>query len=376
MVKKNIFNAIALIAGTAIGAGFLGLPYVTSKSGFLISFSYLILIGLFVLFVQLCMGEVILRTKGNHHFAGYAEKYFGKSGKKLIFIFIGLYIFSALLAYLVAAGQSLSYVFFGNQNYALFLTILFWVAMSFLSFVGLRALKHFGKGGFIFIVLFIFAILILFFKTISLENLSYINPDNLFLPIGVILFSMMSFSSLPAAQRLLLGKEDLMKKAIFLGVLIPFIIYLIFMLVLVGNFGENVNPIATLSLGRPFALLGVLALFTSYLSLSISIRDLLRFDFKMKRFLSWSICTIIPIISFLIIQLLNLVNFIQILSLAGIISGGVIGISILLLNIKSKNKGNRKPEYTMPLNYKFFFILAGLFLAGIIFELFRKFGKI
>lgn len=322
------------------------------------------------------MGEVILRTKGNHHFAGYAGKYFGKRGKKIVSVLIGLYIFSALLAYLVAAGQSLSYVFFGNSNYALIMTLISWIFMSSLSFVGLRALKHFGRVGFTFVLLFILVISVLFFKTVNIDNLTYIDSNNLFLPIGVILFSMMSFSSLPAAKRLLLGREDLMKKSIFFGVLIPFLVYVLFMFILVGNFGESVNPIATFSLGRPFVLLGVLTLLTSYLSSSISIRDLLRFDFKIKRFRSWLICSLIPIISFLIVYFLNLANFIQILSLAGVVSGGVIGITILLLNIESKKKGKREPEYVVPLNYKFFFILAGLFILGIVFELARRFGVI
>jgi len=34
--KKNLFTAVSIIAGTCIGAGFLGIPYVASKAGFLV----------------------------------------------------------------------------------------------------------------------------------------------------------------------------------------------------------------------------------------------------------------------------------------------------------------------------------------------------
>ncbi len=374
MVKKNIFNAIALIAGTAIGAGFLGMPYVVAKAGFFLGLFYLVLIGLFVLFIQLCMGEVILRTKGNNHFAGYAGKYLGNDARNFIFIIMALYIFSALVAYLVASGQSLSMVFFGNLNYALYMSLAFWALMSCLTFIGLRALKHFGKLGFFIILIFVSIISFLFGNTIVLENLTYVNFEEIFLPVGVILFSFFSFSAMPAVQRLLLGREKLMKKSIIIGSLVPFFVYLIFVLVLIGNFGQNVDPIATLSLGRYFALLGVFAIFTSFLSLSISIRDLLRFDFKMKRFLSWFICAIVPLGIFLVIHFLNLVSFIQLLSLAGVLAGGIIGIFILFLNLEAKKKGKRVPEYVIPLNFKLVVILAVLFALGIIFELLRKLG--
>jgi tyrosine-specific transport protein len=362
MVKKNLLNPVALLAGTAMGAGFLGIPYMVAKSGFLIGLIHLIVIGLFVLFVQLCLGEIVLRTKGNHHLAGYAGKYLGKNGKKIVLIIMLFYIFSALIAYLLASGQSLSYIIFGSSNYALHFTILFWLFVSSLTFIGLRALKHFGKAGFFMIILFILLIVMFYSKSISMENLTYVVPSNFLFPLGVVLFSYFSFSSIPAAERLLLGRENLMKKAILLGVLIPFIVYLTFTFVLLGSFGNAVPQVATLALGRFFAIVGLVAIFTSFLSLSISIRDVFRFDFKVKRFKSWFLCTIIPMILFIPIYFFNLVSFVQILSIVGMVSGGFSAILILMINLKSKKVGKRIPEYSVFLNGWLVF-LVGLFLV-------------
>ncbi len=369
MVKKDIINPIALLTGSAIGAGFLGMPFVFAKSGFLIGLVHLVLFGLFVLFIQLVLGEVVLRTNGNHHLAGYAEKYLGKKGKIFVLVISSFYIFSALVAYLLASGESLSYIFFGSSSYSFVLSIFFWVLVSCLSFVGLRALKNFGKIGFFIILFFLVLILIFYSGGIQIENLTYLNPINLFVPLGVVMFSFFSFSAIPSARRLVLGKENWMKKVIFLGVLIPFIFYLVFSLIIVGNFGVDVPQVATLALGRFFALLGIVTLFTCFLSLSISIRDLFRFDFGMKRFWSWFLCAIIPFVFFLIIYFFQLVSFIQILSVIGIVCGGLSAIVILLMNLYSKKKCARVPEYSVFINWKIIILVSIILFAGMIVQL-------
>ena len=81
MLNKKFFATAFTLTGTIIGAGILGLPYVFSKSGFFIGAFWLIFLGFVMLFVNLCLGEVSLRTKKIHQLPGYAEKYLGKSGK-------------------------------------------------------------------------------------------------------------------------------------------------------------------------------------------------------------------------------------------------------------------------------------------------------
>lgn len=376
MVKKNLINPVALIAGTAMGAGFLGIPYMVARSGFLIGFIYLVLTGLFVLFVQLCLGEIVLRTKGNHHLPGYAKEYLGKKGKNFTLIIMAFAIFSSLIAYLMGGGQNLSYFLFGTLDFALYLTIIFWLILSSITYVGLRALKSFSKFSFYLIIIFVILIFLFYFRGISIDNLNYVEPSNFFFPFGIILFSFLSFSSIPSAERLLLGKEALMKKAIFLGVLIPFFVYLLFTIVMVGNFGLNVSEVATLNLNRFFVILGVLSIFTSYIALSISLRDMFRFDFNTGRFKAWLICTITPIVFFLFIHFFELFSFVGLLSIAGVVAGGLIGILVLFINLSSKHKGKRSPEYSIPLNHWGLVLLSIIFLGAIIVQLRKSISEI
>jgi amino acid permease len=369
-MKSKFIPALAVLLGTIIGAGFLGIPYVISKSGFLIGVIYLLLIAGFIMLTKLYLGEVSLRTQETHQLTGLAERYLGKTGKFVMFFAMIFGIYSALVAYLIGEGRSISYVIFGNFNYSLFISLVFWLALSILTYIGLKALKKYEKIS-MFVVLGLVLLIFLFFiGKVNPENLSYINSET-FAPFGVILFSFLAFSALPEVKRILSGQENLMKKVIVTGVLLAFLIYLAFCFVVVGVFGQGVQEIATLSLGRFFALLGVTTMFTAFFALSIAIRDMFRFDFKLGRFKGWLLCSFVPLLLFLVISLYKVVSFVQILSIAGIVSGGLTGISVLLMNLRAKKLGNRKPEYSMKISWPIILVLSALFVAAVLLEILR-----
>ena len=112
--KRKLFSTAFTLTGTIIGAGILGLPYVFVKSGFFIGLFWILFLGLLLLFVSLSMGEITLRTKSIHQLPGYARKYLGNFGGKIMFVAIIFGIYSALLAYLIGEGQSLSKLFTGS----------------------------------------------------------------------------------------------------------------------------------------------------------------------------------------------------------------------------------------------------------------------
>lgn len=366
MTKSKFLPALAILIGTTIGAGFLGIPYVVSKSGFIPGLIYLIIIASFILVVKLYLGEISLRTKENHQLAGYAEKYLGKPGKLVMFLAMVFGIYGALLAYMIAEGNSLSYLIFGNSNYSFMLSLAFWLVMSFLTFIGLRALKKYEKIAVFLILAIVLLIAVIFSSKIQVDNLSYMGSD-LFIPFGVILFSFLAFSAMPEVKRILSGQEKLMKKVIIIGILVPFIVYLLFALVAVGVYGRDVNEIATLSFGRIFSILGVLAMFTAFFTSSLAMRDMYRFDFKLGRFKGWLLAIGIPLILFLLFH--RLANFISVLSIAGIVSGGLTGILILVMNLKAKKLGNRKPEYSIRINWWIIALLSLIFITAVILEI-------
>jgi len=368
MAKSKFFPALATLVGTTIGAGFLSIPYVVSRSGFPIGVAYLIILASFMLLMKLYLGEVILRTKETRQLPGYAEKYLGKSAKIIMFFSMMFGIYSALLAYLIAEGQSLSYLAFGSSNHSLLFSLLFWLVLANLTYQGLRALKKYERISMFVVLSLVILVVVFFAPKIQPSNLLYIG-NSPFLPLGVILFSFLAFSVLPEVKRILSTQEKLMKKVIIYGLAIPFIVYLVFTIIAVGALGQNVNEIATLSFGRFFSLLGIMTMFTAFFSLSIAVRDIFRFDFKLGRFKGWLLCSLVPLVLFLAVYFFKLASFIAILSMAGIVSFGLTGILILLMNIKAKALGNRKPEYKIPINWLIIAVLSIIFIAAVVLEI-------
>ena len=63
-------------------------------------------------------------------------------------------------------------------------------------------------------------------------------------------------------------------------------------------------------------------------------------------------------------------KFIKVLGIGGVISGGLTGVLILLMNLNAKKKGNRKPEFFMPTNWLIVSVLSLIFIFGVFAQLF------
>jgi len=367
--NKKFWATAFTLSGTIIGAGILGLPYVFSKSGFLIGVFWIFVLGLILLLVNLYLGEVTLRTKTIHQLPGYAEKYLGKKGKYLMFGSMAFGIYSALLAYLIGEGQSFSQLFFGDLSYSLHFAIGFWFVMTLLLRQGLKELKQIEFWGVLAIIGIILVMFLRFLPGIDPSNLIYNDFSNFFLPFGIVIFALLGFTSIPELRQEIKGQEKLLKRAIFVGALIPVILYVLFSFIFVGTFGKGVEQIATISFGNVMIILGIFTMLTSYFVLSFSLRDIFVYDLKKKK-TSFFFVSLFPLFLYLFVTLFGFADFVKVLGIGGVISGGLMGILILLINIKSKKKGNREPEFSIPINWFIIGILSLIFLAGIWFELF------
>lgn len=370
MVNKKLLTGTSILIGTCVGAGVLGLPYVAAQAGFFTSLVYIIIIGLITYLINLYLGEVSLRTKEKHQIVGYAEKYLGKRGKKLMEFATIFGIYAAIIAYMVGVGESLSFLVLGDTNYSIIFGLFFGVIMSGLLWSGKKSLKKFEKIGVGVVLTLLIFIIIFFIPSVQLNNLLGFNSGNIFLPFGVVLFALMSFHAIPEIN-IVLGKEkNKLKKVILLGTIISITFYILFTLIVVGFMGLRTPEVATLALGKVFVVLGIFTMFTSYLSLGNSLEDDFIFDENFKKKKSWLLSSIIPIILFIIIQIFDIFSFTKILSIGGVVSGGLASILILMMVKNSRKKGERKPEYTVKINKLIIFTLSVIFLLGIISELF------
>src|SRR3989344_178549 len=289
---------------------------------------WILFFGGILIYVKLCMGEVTLRTKGIHQLPGYAKIYLGKNGKRIMFFSMVFGIYSALLAYLIGEGQSLSKLFTGNLDYAIFFAVGFWVIMTLLLREGLKGLKKVEAYGVLAIIFIVVGIFLWFASEIHYENLSYFNKENFFLPLGVTFFAF------------------------------------------VGVYGGSVGEVATLSSGRFISLLGAFTMLTSYFVLSFVLKDIFVFDLKKSKTISFVFVSVVPLILYLFVSFFKLASFVSVLGIGGVISGGLTGIMILVMSMKAKKKSRLKPSYKMPLNWITVFVLSLIFIIGCIIEIF------
>jgi tyrosine-specific transport protein len=375
----SFISAVSILTGTAIGAGILGLPYVISRVGLFFGIIEILVLGLVILLMNLYLGEVSLRTKGDHQLTGYGEIYFGKTGKTVMFLSMIIGIYAALIAYILAEGELLSFVFFGNLSHSFLISIIFWFLMTILVSFGISALGKGEKVGMIIILALIAVIILFFFPQINISNLLFI-PDNslfikFFLPYGVIMFSLLAFSALPELEQILKRDEKKMKKAIILGTVIPIIVYLLFTISVVGFKGIETPEIGVIGLGRIPSLFGIFTIFTSFFALSYALRTMYEFDYKIKKIPALLLTSLVPLILFLLVYYFKLAGFIAILSLAGVLTFGLTSIIILIINKRAKVMGDRKPEYSININLFWIILLSIIFILGVIFEFYFYFVK-
>lgn len=360
-MKKEVFTAVFILTSISIGAGILALPYVFLQSGFLTATLMLILMTLILLTLYFYLGEVVLRTKGRHHLAGLAERYLGTKGKHLMFLFSSLGIYGALLAYTIGAGHALNAIYPWNQTY--YSIIYFWI-MSIILYYGKtifeKAETFLSASKIIFIVI----IGIILIPKINFDKLIVFDITKLHIPYGAILFSLLAISAIPIMAEELRNKNNL-KKSIVYGMLLTFLVYMIFVIGMVGTSAAK-EELATTgvkgSIGLLANLFAVFAVSTAFIALGYAQKEIFMYDYLFKKFNAWILTLIIPFALFL----LNFRNFMSVIEITGSVAGGLMLLLVLIMHSRSKKLGNREPEYTVQDNIFVKFILFLIFLIGII----------
>ncbi len=355
--SRNRFAiSITTLMGTIIGAGILGIPYVIAKAGYLYGFFLIVLMGVAYVYLNLFFGEVVLRTKKQHQFPGYAEKYLGKTGKRITAVAMVLGVYGALTAYLIGVGEASFAIF--RWGTPLVYTILFFVICTIIVLGGIKAM---GKAELILIPLLVIVVLtigIVSFNQLDYSSLVPWDWQYFFLPYGVLIFAYMGFASIPVMREVLEKDTKKMKQAIIIGSLIPLFLYALFALIIIGVVGldsfELLKPnerIATIALSmysNPFLgalanILAILAMSTSFLTMAIALKEVFHYDFKLSPITSFFLTLLIP----LLIAVFGIASFLTILGITGAVSGGLQGILLIFMYWKAQLRGDRKPEYSL-----------------------------
>lgn len=363
----KFLKALAVFLGTVIGVGIFGLPFVASKAGFFVVLLYFLFIVLITILAFFLYGEVVLNTKGVHRLPGYVGEYLGEKWKKITFLVVAIGLIGALLAYLIIGGQFLSSFlspYFGGSS--TLYTLLFFILGAYLVFRGIKSIS----GIELLLLFFLFVILILFFikafPFIDIDNFKTFDLKYMAFPYGIILFSLWGSAVIPEIKEIVKGSRKELRKVIITGIIIVLMVYLSFIYIVLGS-SSVVSEDAISGLEKTLGsniiklgfIFGVITCFTSFLTLGLTFKKVLWYDFGFDKNLAWFLTCFPPLILFL----LGVREFIRVISFTGAIALGFEGIIIVFLY-----KELLKRRLSKKMNPVLYF-LVGIFILGIVLEL-------
>ena len=376
-MNNSFLLALSTLVGTIVGAGIFGLPYVISKSGVIPGIFYFVVLGGVVMLLHLLFGEICLRTNEKHRLMGYASMYLGVWAQILAAFATIVGSIGALLVYIIFGGHFLTiaaspFIHIPNE----IASFVFWIFLSLCVLGGIRlisrleflmSLAMLGISG----VIFFFAL-----PHFTLSNLSFIEGSNIFLPYGVILFSLVGWSAIPEIADLF--KNHKQKRTLDNLIVLTFaavtIFYVLFAFLVAGVSGpatsenalDGLKPVLGDRIVFLGSIFGLFALATSFLVVGNYLKNSLRYDVKLSFPIASAIAALVPFGLFL----LGLRDVIMIMGVLGAFLGAVEGALIVLIYQKAKKKSDRVPEYKMRVPGVVLFVLLAVLCLGALAEVF------
>ncbi|OGF79759.1 hypothetical protein A2926_00305 [Candidatus Giovannonibacteria bacterium RIFCSPLOWO2_01_FULL_44_40] len=364
---------MGVFGGMIIGSGMFALPYAVSVSGLWASLIAAGFAFFAVMSIHLAYGEIVVNTEERHRLPGYVGAYLGKFAGNLNKAGQIIFFNATLLIYAVLGGVFLSTIF-GSPPF--WWTLIFFAASALILFF--ENIEGIGFLNFILTIPMVLAILIisfLAFKGGSVANIPLFGPDPFF-AFGIFVFALTGLSVIPDAYDIFrfrnVEEKQPLKKIIALGTIIPIILYAIFIIgaLMAVNGPVSQDTISSLEgvLGRRAvilgALVGFLAVFTSFLVLAYDLRQIYRLDAGISKLWAWILSAAVPTALFL----LGLTDFIKIISIVGGVFIALDGFFVIFI-LRKIRKGGISGYKFLPFGPIHQALLILLFAASIVYEI-------
>lgn len=342
--NKNIIYAISVLSGTIIGVAIFSLPYLFLQVGWTVMIMYILILGSLVLALHILFGELVLVTPDNKRLPGIAEYYWGTKGKIFTLITHISCLIGTILSYIIVGGGFLQELLkiLGLNFSSTVPVIIFLLAGGLIMFSGSSALNKLQFAGIIGFLAVLFILAWLGKNEISLPNIFARNGDNIswFAPYGVIIFAFWGATLIPQIEDILgQFKHKYMSRVIAISIFIPLIVYLLFVILILGISGNQTEPLALTSLNHILGpnsqmlilTFGIITTFTSFVALGLTLVQVFNFDLKISKIKSWLITLTIPLGLFL----LGFKDFLKVIIFLGSVLLAIDGLNVLFMYLKA-----------------------------------------
>ena len=331
-----------MLAGMIIGAGMFAIPFAFSQAGFWLGALELVMLGAVVIVIHLSYAEVVLATREVHRLPGYVRIYLGRWGKMISFASIALSALGTLLVYLILGSKFLENalrvgawtIVPDSAAYGSLLFVLIIACVgAFVTFFSIRGEVMINAILTALLILFIIVLVYALFPFADLTHITGFSVERAFLPYGVLLFSLWGGVVIPDLATFLGRDQRRMKSAVVTGTVIPILVYAAFAFAVIGVSGaqtsrealEGLRGVITEEMVLLGALIGLLAVCTSFIALQKTVQAMLELDLGIHRLVAWVLANTAPVL----LYLLGFTDFIVAISIVGAIAIGLDSALIL-----------------------------------------------
>ena len=373
MFNFTTIRASLALTGAIVGVGIFGVPFVFAQAGLAVAGGFFVLITLLILTQHVMYAEVIERTGERHRITGYSEIYFGRYAKNFVGLGVLVSRYGTQLAYIVVANKFLNMLFGPVAGVEYLWGVIFALIFSTGIVLGIRAMERVQIAFVIFLVITIGIILGLGIPRINIENFTTLNLKAAFLPYGVILFSLAGAPAIPEIRAMIKQDGKHFVNSVILGSLLAALLTIAFAVVVLGVSGDSTSEEAISglipALGKEAAylgaIMGILAIATSFLIFGINLKEAFRYDWKLNRVASEVLATAVPPILFLA----GLRQFIEIIGVTGAVFGALIGSMTVLVFMRARVRGKKKPKFSVRIPNAISWLIVAAFITGGILEI-------
>ena len=343
--QLTIVESACIITGYVIGGGVMAMPYLAQRNGCLMSLLILAAAFLASFILHVMIAELAVKSGGGSQIIEVFSRYLfqGKYKKVLtlaFFVIMALVLFTNLAAYISGAAEIISELL----GISLWLSrLLFYAAAASVVLFGLKAVgvsEKLAVG-----VIFLLVGLLACFSMLHIQNPLPVKAGSItegLAYFGMGMFAFSAFFSVPQAVSGLGGDGKKVRKAVFLGLLNNFILITVITVCALLS-STQVTEVAMIGWSKGIgswaemvgSLFTILAMLTTYWSISLALADIVEEQLKLSRRLCWVIATLPS----LALTFAGLGGFMEFMRLAG----GLIAILIALLVVPAFRKASREP---------------------------------
>lgn len=324
-MNLKMIGSIAIVAGTAIGAGMLALPLATAALGIVPAFILLFVIWGISVYTSLLMLEVNLHSGINDNLHAITGKSLGKGGQ-LVQAASFLSLLFALTAAYLTGGSSLivlkAQTLLGFDLDTSTAILLFTLVFGGVAGLGVAVVDKVSKVLFSLMVILLVLVVAFLMPEVSVSNMTMSAPADPMLSLTLaaipVIFTSFGFHvCIATLVRYLDGDVVSLRKVLMIGSTIPLFCYILWLLVTLGTIGnEETNmlqgslPALVVALqniaaqpwiGQVISLFADLALVTSFIGVTMSLFDFIAELTHMGntpkgRVLTWLLTFIPPVI--------------------------------------------------------------------------------